>query len=189
MNNFFSRNYKNDRIKDQNSTTQYQSNLDIPLRIQEEYFSSSIFNVETIIRLKKYHLHFVSFLRWSPDGPSPTGISQNSLEERFSDTEMRLLNSKFLEKKNDSFLVRNFTFLKNDTLDLWTYVYNSCPVRFLKGTMKVPRWTKTWHSRPVQKLDRSSLVCQDKLLILIENIFRAKKFFENFRKFLVLQNN
>ena len=75
---FFSKNYKNDRIKDQNSTTQYQSNSDIPLRIQEVYFSSSIFNVETIIRLKKYHLHFVSFLRRSPDGPSPTGNSQNS---------------------------------------------------------------------------------------------------------------
>jgi len=75
---FFSKNYKNDRTKDQNSTTQYQSNLDIPLRIQEVYFSSSIFNVETIIRLKKYHLHFVSFLRSSPDGPSPTGNSLNS---------------------------------------------------------------------------------------------------------------
>ena len=78
LNKFFSKNYKNDRIKDQNSTTQYQSNLDIPLRIQEVYFSSSIFNVETIIRLKKYHLHFVSFIRSSPDGPSPTGNSQNS---------------------------------------------------------------------------------------------------------------
>ena len=54
---------------------------------------------------------------------------------------------------------------------------------FSKGTIKVPRWTESWHSRPVQKLDRSSLVCQDKLLILTENIFRAEfraKILENF---------
>ena len=85
---------------------------------------------------------------------------------------MRLLNSKFLEK-NDSFSVQNFTFLKN-----WHVGPLNVRVQFMSGTfLKGPRWTESWingHSRPVQKLDRSSLVCQDKLLILIENIFRAE---------------
>ena len=75
---YFSRkSYKNGWIKDQNSTTQYQSNLDLPLRIQEEYFSSSSFNVETIIRFKKYHLHFISYFRTVPDRKFSKQSSRN----------------------------------------------------------------------------------------------------------------